>query len=80
MAQSFRKGDRVAWPTSQGETSGTVERVVTAPMDIKHHRVAASKDNPEVLVRSLKSGELAAHKPETLRRLKSSQGRRAGTS
>jgi hypothetical protein len=69
MTKAFRKGDRVAWPTPQGETSGTVERVVTAPMDIKHHRVAASKESPEVLVRSISSGELAAHKPETLRRL-----------
>ena len=68
MTRRFRKGDDVAWPTSQGETRGTVVRVLTSPTDIKHHHVAASKDNPEVLVRSAKSGELAAHKPETLKR------------
>lgn len=69
MTRRFRKGDTVAWPTSQGETHGTVVRVLTSPTDIKHHHVAASKDNPEVLVRSAKSGDLAAHKPETLKRL-----------
>lgn len=68
MTKAFRKGDAVTWPTSQGETHGTVVRVLTSPTDIKHHRVAASKDNPEVLVKSDKSGAVAAHKPETLTR------------
>lgn len=68
MTKAFRKGDKVAWPTSQGETHGTVIRVLTSPADIKHHHIAASKDNPEVLVKSDKSGDLAAHKPDTLKR------------
>ena len=66
MTKTFKTGDKVAWPTSQGETHGTVERMLTAPIDIKRHHVAASKTNPEVLVRSAKSGDLAAHKPHTL--------------
>ncbi len=69
MTKRFHKGDPVAWQTSQGETHGTVVRVLTSPTDIKHHHVAASKDNPEVLVKSAKSGDLAAHKPEALKRL-----------
>ncbi len=67
MTQTFKKGDKVAWPTSQGETHGTVERILTTPIDIKRHHVAASKANPEVLVKSAKSGDLAAHKPDTLK-------------
>ncbi|MCU0627551.1 MAG: DUF2945 domain-containing protein, partial [Gemmatimonadaceae bacterium] len=55
-ADSFRKGDRVAWDTPQGETHGTVQRKLTRPMQIKGHKVAASPDNPEYLVRSDATG------------------------
>ncbi len=68
MAKSLKKGDKVAWDTSQGETQGTVEKSLTSPMEIKGHHVAASKDNPEILVKSDKSGKEAAHKPEELRK------------
>lgn len=68
MTRQFRKGDSVAWRTSQGETHGKVVRVLTSPTDIKHHHVAASKGNPEVLVKSDTSGDLAAHKPGALKR------------
>jgi len=37
-------------------------------MDTKGHHVAASPDNPEYLVRSGKSGDLAAHKPGALKK------------
>ncbi|MFZ4747029.1 MAG: DUF2945 domain-containing protein [Sphingomonas sp.] len=34
---------------------------------MKRHKVAASKANPEFLVKSDKSGAVAAHKPESLK-------------
>jgi hypothetical protein len=43
-----------------------VERKLTAPSKIKGHAVAASKDNPEYLVVSDKTGARAAHKAEAL--------------
>ncbi|MES3036019.1 MAG: DUF2945 domain-containing protein [Gemmatimonadota bacterium] len=66
--KSLKKGDHVAWNTAQGETHGTVERKLTAPMDIKGHHVAASPDNPQVLVKSDKTGAKAAHKPSALKK------------
>jgi len=66
--KSLKKGDRVSWETSQGKTTGKVERKLTAPRKIKGHKVEASKDNPEYLVKSEKSGEEAAHKPESLKK------------
>jgi len=66
--KQFKRGDEVAWDTPQGETHGTVERKLTAPTQIKGHKVAASPDNPEYLVKSAKSGKEAAHKPAELRR------------
>ncbi len=62
----FKKGDRVSWKTSQGETTGKVVRKLTSPMDIEGHHVAASKENPEYLVETEETKKRAAHKPEAL--------------
>lgn len=67
---SFKKGDKVAWDSRQGEVKGTVEKRLTAETQIKGHKVAASKDNPEYLVKSDKTGAEAAHKPDALRKLR----------
>lgn len=65
---ALKKGDKVAWKTPQGETSGTVEQKLTEETTIKGHHVAASDENPEYLVKSDKSGAEAAHKPEALKK------------
>ncbi len=39
---------------------------MTRRTTIKGHTVAASPDNPEYVVRSDKSGAIAAHKPDAL--------------
>ncbi len=66
--RGFAKGTPVRWNTSQGETQGTVEQILTSPRDIKGHHVAASPDDPQVLVKSDKTGAAAAHKPSALKK------------
>jgi len=66
MSETLKKGDHVKWDTSQGETDGTVKKKLTSPTDIKSHHVAASPENPEYLVETVKSRKEAAHKPEEL--------------
>jgi hypothetical protein len=68
MATRFKKGDKVAWDTSQGETHGKVVRKQTSETHIKRHKVAASKDIPQYILQSDKSGKQAAHKPDELRK------------
>ena len=70
MGTKLKKGDKVAWNTSQGETKGTVTKKLTSATKIKGHKVAASKDNPEYLVESSKSGAKAAHRTEALKKIK----------
>jgi hypothetical protein len=70
MAKPLKTGDQVAWRSSGGGSVGRVERKLTSPTKIKGHDVAASKDNPEYLVRSDKSGDVAAHKPSALKSVK----------
>lgn len=66
--KTFKVGDTVKWDHSQGTTQGKVVKKVTSPTRIKGHKVAASKDNPEYVVQSEKTGAKAAHKPTELRK------------
>ena len=63
-----KKGDKVSWGTSQGKTEGTVEKIVTSTTKVKGHTAKATKEHPEVLVKSSKSGKEAVHKPEELKK------------
>ena len=66
--KSFKTGDKVEWDSSGGHSIGKVVKKITTPTKIKGHKVAASKDNPEYIVRSDKSGGEAAHKPGALKK------------
>jgi hypothetical protein len=68
MSKDPRPGDKVSWNSSGGHSVGRVEKKMTAPTAIKGHKVAASPRNPEYLVRSEKSGKVAAHKAEALKK------------
>ncbi len=65
-SDQFQKGDRVQWNTSQGKTTGTVQKKLTEPTDIKGYTAEASEDEPQYLVKSESTGAEAAHKPDAL--------------
>ena len=69
MSEQFKKGDKVEWNSAQGKITGEVNKKLISPTDIKGHHVAASKDNPEYLVESEKTGKQAAHKPDSLKKV-----------
>lgn len=64
----LKKGDHVEWTTSQGKTAGIVKKKLVSKTKIKTHTVAASKEDPQYLVESKKTGGLAAHKPAALKK------------
>ncbi len=68
MKKTLQPGDAVEWQTSQGKTEGIVKKKLTSRSKIKTHVVAASKDDPQYLVESKKSGGVAAHKPSALKK------------
>jgi hypothetical protein len=68
MAKQLKAGDRVSWSSHGGTARGKVVRKVTSGMEIKGHKVAASKDNPEYLVET-DEGKQAAHKAEALTKI-----------
>ena len=68
MAKAPKPGDKVAWGSSQGETHGTVEKQVTSTTKVKGHVAKATKEDPQYLVKSDKTGAKAVHKPDELKR------------
>ena len=69
--KQVKHGDRVSWKASQGTIDGTVEKTLTSATEIKGHHVAASPENPEILVKSERTGATAAHKPGSLKKRRS---------
>jgi len=69
MSSEFKKGDQVEWNSRNGPIEGEVVKKLTHPTNIKSHHVNASKENPQFLVKSDKTGNEAAHKAEALTRL-----------
>ncbi len=72
MSKDLKPGTEVTWNTAQGKTHGEVEKKVTSPTRVKGHVAKATKDDPQYLVKSAKTGAKAVHKPEELRPAKKS--------
>jgi hypothetical protein len=66
MAKTFKKGDRVRWDAGNQSSEGTVEEVITSDTEAGGRTVRASKEEPQYLVRSEKSGRTAVHKPDAI--------------
>ena len=68
MTQEFTKGDHVTWSSHGGTAEGEVLREITSDTEVAGRQVRASKDDPQYLVRSEKSGGEAVHKPSALKK------------
>lgn len=63
----MRRGQKVRWNTSQGETHGTTVERRTEEFTVEGRTFKASDDDPYWIVESDKTGARAAHKESTLR-------------
>ena len=63
----LKKGDAVTWKSHGGTAHGHVEKKQTSPTQIKGHKVAATKDDPQFIVKSDNGGK-AAHKEGALKK------------
>ncbi len=64
----LHRGDHVTWKSHGGEAVGEVEEEITTETDAGGRHVKASKDEPQYLVKSGKSGGEAVHRPGALHR------------
>ena len=68
MSEDFKEGDRVIWKSHGGNAEGDVLQKITDESELAGRKVRASKDDPQYVVRSDKSGGEAVHKPSALRK------------
>lgn len=68
MTKEFHQGDQVTWQSHGGTAEGEVLRKITEDTELAGRTVRASKEDPQYLVRSAKSGGEAVHKPSALKR------------
>ncbi len=68
MTENVKKGDKVEWNSSGGKSIGEVEQIFTKPAKVIGREVKASKDEPQALVKSDKSGKEAVHKITSIKK------------
>ncbi|HEX4093062.1 MAG TPA: DUF2945 domain-containing protein [Trebonia sp.] len=68
MGENLRKGDRVRWDSHGGEAVGAVEERSAEDTEAAGRTDRASRDDPQYLVKSDKSGGEAVHKRGALRK------------
>jgi hypothetical protein len=79
MRGELQIGDHVSWNSEAGRVSGTIRKTITAPIKFKGYTVHASKEEPQYLIESDKTPQLAMHKGSALRKIRGPAGAR-GTS
>ena len=70
MAENLRKGDKVRWSSHGGEAVGAVEKEITEDTEAAGRTVRATRNDPQYLVKSDKSGGEAVHKRGALKKRK----------
>jgi hypothetical protein len=68
--ENLSKGDKVEWNSHGSKAEGKVEKKITSDTHAAKRDVKASKDDPQYLVKSDKSGGEAVHKPDALKKKK----------
>ena len=68
MSKDLSKGDKVEWSSHGNKVEGEVEKEITKRTEAGGRTVAASKDDPQYLVESDKTGKDAVHKPDALKK------------
>ncbi len=68
MGKDLKAGDKVRWGSAQGEVKGKVVKKVTSTTKVKGHVAKATKDDPQFVVKSDRTGAEAVHKPGGLKK------------
>jgi hypothetical protein len=66
LAERRKNGEHVYWNSPQGVIKGEAIKEVTSTTSIKGHTAKATKEHPQLLVKSSKTSRKALHKPAAL--------------
>ncbi|MGA8143295.1 MAG: DUF2945 domain-containing protein [Candidatus Acidiferrales bacterium] len=70
MAKTFKRGDHVEWNSEAGRVRGVIFKKVVSDVRVKGYVHHASKEEPQYLIKSDKTGHAAIHKGKALRLVK----------
>ena len=73
MATNFKRGDLVEWNSEAGRVRGTIQRKVTSEITFKGYKRHASKEEPQYIIKSLKTDHIAIHKGLALKKITKSK-------
>jgi len=59
MAKDFKVGDLVEWNSEAGRVRGTIKKKITSEISFKGYTVHASEEEPQYLIKSIKTRRLA---------------------
>lgn len=69
MRQTFKRGDRVTWNSEAGRVTGIIQKKITSEIVFKGYKRHASKDEPQYIIKSDKTGHIAIHKTSALKKI-----------
>lgn len=70
MPENFKVGDLVEWNSEAGYVRGKIQKKITSEISFKGYTVHASKEEPQYLIKSIKTDHLAMHKGSALKKVK----------
>jgi hypothetical protein len=74
MTADFKRGDHLEWISEAGRVRGTIQTKATREIPFKGYKRHASKEEPQYLIKSDKTGQLAIHKGSARKKVKKSKG------
>lgn len=69
MVKKFKIGDLVEWNSEAGRARGTIKKKIIKEITFKGYKVHSSKEEPQYLIKSVKTDHLAMHKGSVLKKI-----------
>jgi hypothetical protein len=73
MVKEFKVGDLVEWNSEAGLVRGIIKKKITSEILFKGYLVHASKEEPQYLIKSIKTDHLAMHKGSALKKIQKAE-------
>ena len=70
MPKIFKRGDLVEWNSEAGRVRGLIVKKVVSEIRFKGHLHNASKEEPQYIIKSVKTDHIAIHKGKALKHVK----------
>jgi Hypervirulence associated proteins TUDOR domain len=70
MPKTFKRGDLVEWNSEAGRVRGVIVKEVVSVIRFKGYLHHASKEEPQYIIKSVKSDHIAIHKGKALKHVK----------